>query len=377
MGDYPVHYERSRTGWVMALVVGLVVESCCLALFLVLWMAEREMPISLIWHNPGGSTPPAANQTLGTPGSIIPSSEVVDLPSITPDNTRPVETQLPAGATFTEPPSLPIFESPPPGKIVYVCFDGRFDQICLMNADGTNKRQLTFEDATDFYPSLSPDGQRIVFSSRRDGNFEVYGMDIKGDNLVKLTNDLGGNLYAPEISPKGNRIIFTHESGGFQSIWVMKIDGLNPHPMFESSGKDIDPIWSPDAMKVAYATGVTGSTQLAVVNVDGSKPHLLMPNGPETGGRSSWSPDGQWLAFYAGQRGNRNLYVVGVDGQNMNQLTNGGDNLGPSISPDGKWIAFTSYRDGNNEIYVINLNTFQEYRLTTSPNSDWQPRWGP
>jgi Tol biopolymer transport system component len=100
-------------------------------------------------------------------------------------------------------------------------------------------------------------------------------------------------------------------------------------------------------------------------------------NLPDMGGRSTWSPDGRRLAFYAGPQGNHNIYVINIDGTGLVQLTNGGDNLGPSWSPDGNWIAFTSFRDGNNEIYIMHPDGSGVTRLTNRPNSDWQPRWGP
>lgn len=94
------------------------------------------------------------------------------------------------------------------------------------------------------------------------------------------------------------------------------------------------------------------------------------------GGRVSWSPDGELLAFYAGPNGDRNIYIIDVDGKNLTQLTNGGDNLGPSFSPDGEWIAFTSFRDGNNEIYVMRTDGSEQTRMTGDSRPDWQPRWG-
>ena len=70
------------------------------------------------------------------------------------------------------------------------------------------------------------------------------------------------------------------------------------------------------------------------------------------------------------------IYTIGVDGKGLQQLTSGGDNLGPSYSHDGEWITFTSYRDGKNEIYVMRVNGSEVTRITGSGVSNYQPRWG-
>jgi Tol biopolymer transport system component len=111
------------------------------------------------------------------------------------------------------------------------------------------------------------------------------------------------------------------------------------------------------------------------MDADGSD-ILQVTNLPDMGGRSSWSPDGQRLVFYAGPIGDRDIYTIRVDGTDLVQVTNGGDNLGPTWSPDGDWIAFTSFRDGNNEIYVVRPNGDSPVNLTNSLLSEWQPRWG-
>src|SRR5688572_4012933 len=60
------------------------------------------------------------------------------------------------------------------GKIVFTCYINLIDQICIMKADGTGRRQLTDLKATAFYASLSPDGQMVYFSSRETGTYEIY-----------------------------------------------------------------------------------------------------------------------------------------------------------------------------------------------------------
>ncbi|MBC7878929.1 MAG: PD40 domain-containing protein [Anaerolineales bacterium] len=255
------------------------------------------------------------------------------------------------------------------GKIAFTCYIKQIDQICLMNADGSDRKQITEMEATAFYASISPDGQKIYFSSRRSTGFEIHSVNLNGNGLQRLTKNIG-SLYAPELSPNGDWVVFTNNGNG---LWLMKPDGKNPHALTTSD--DIDPTWSADGSMIAFASSRAGLRQLFVMNADGSNIRQVT-NLPDMGGRSSWSPDGTRLAFYAGPSPDRDVYIINVDGTGLVQLTDGGDNLGPSWSPDGNWIAFASFRDGNNEIYAIHPDGTGLTRLTNSPISDWQPRWG-
>jgi tol-pal system beta propeller repeat protein TolB len=316
--------------------------------------------------------------TLPVPGSPATPLVVLDFPTLTPIAAIPdsvLATSSPTasptldGAFIPSPIPSSFDGTPPVGKIAFTCYIKQIDQICIMNADGTERKQLTNFDATAFYPSISPDGQTVFFSSKQSGGFEIYSMDINGDGKQRLTKNIG-SLYAPELSPDGDRILFTNNGNG---LWVMKPDGDNPHRI--SDRDDIDPTWSPDGSMIAFASSRVGDRQLFVMNADGSNVQQVT-NLDNMGGRSTWSPDGTKLAFYRGPAGDHNIYVINVDGTGLVQLTNGGDNLGPSWSPDGNWIAFTSFRDGNNEIYVIHPDGTGVTRVTNNPISDWQPRWG-
>lgn len=317
-----------------------------------------------------------ANEPLGTPTPepilplpASPTAETLIFPTefATP---LPPTFDLPTPTEFIPTPQPAYNDTPPPsGKIAFTCYIQQIDQICLLNADGSGRKQLTSLKATAFYPSVSPDGQTIYFSSRDSGTFEIYSVDINGDNLKKLTSRIGA-LYAPELSPDGEWIVFTKHGDG---LWKMRPDGSGAQRI--TNRDDIDPSWSPDGSMISFASSRAGARQLFVMNADGSNVRQVTDL-TNMGGRNTWSPDGTKLAFYRGEQGDRNIYVINLDGTGLVKLTNGGDNLAPSWSPDGNWIAFTSFRDGNNEIYIMHPDGTGLTRLTNSPISDWQPRWG-
>lgn len=265
------------------------------------------------------------------------------------------------------------------GRIVFTCFDGSFDQVCVMNADGSNEQQLTNVEATNWYASIAPDGRAIAFSTRRDSVFEIYLMGMDGSSPTRLTSDLGAN-FSPTISPDGSRIVFASTAGTTdnrrQHIWVMGIDGSNPRQISFSEADEVDAAWSPDGQQVLFASNRTDTMELYVMDADGSNVRQLTI-GMDIGGRNDWSRVGNQITFYAGPDDGRQIYIMNADGSNIRQLTSGSDNLAPSFSPDGQWITFTSWRDGDLEIHIMRSDGSDLRQITHNSRADWQPRWGP
>lgn len=300
-----------------------------------------------------------------------------DAPAEPPEGTPPL-----TAAPLTE----------PAGTIVYTCFDGAGDDLCLINADGSGQRQLVDSEGTDWYASPGPDGSIIVFSSRRTGVFEIYGMPAEGGEPVQLTSGLGGN-YAPELSPDGTRIVFASSANGRLDIYVMGADGSSPTRLTDHPGDDLDPTWSPDGTQIAFASNRTGTNELYVMDVPAAPGEpgtnirqVTNGSGMREGGRSDWSPDGSTLGFYAGPVGDKDIYLVpvscadqptGCGPEAYTRLTEGGNNKAPSFSPDGQWITFASNLNGDNDVYIMRVDGTDWRQLTTQPEADWQPRWGP
>ena len=273
------------------------------------------------------------------------------------------------------------------GHIVFTCQVFKvtaIDQICIMNADGSNVRKLTTNNnVRHFYPSLSPDGQSVLYTSFREQNvYEIYNLDLNNNGVERLTDRLG-ILTAPEFSPDGDSITFaraTGDTGSQPQVMTMGREGGDARNIPQILGWD--PTWSPDGNQILFASGSGGSVQLFVVNRNGNGLRQVS-NLPAIRGRSDWSSDGQWIVTYSGPSWNRELYIMNADGSNVRQLTpTGGNSQGPSFSPDGQWVAFTAYFDhyGDDhgcEIYIIRIDGTDLRRLTNNDYCDYQPRWGP
>ena len=305
--------------------------------------------------------------------------EIATQIALTGEPTRPQPTLAPVTEAISTPTPNPII---PTGKIAYVCQLYKVqvgDQICIINADGTGQRRLTTEDyVRHFYPSMSPDGESVVYVQFGGENiFDIYEMSLDGQ-ASQLTSGLGV-LTAPEISPDGSQIAFTH---GYplaeHAIWVMDRDGSNPH---EISPRGWDPTWSPDGAQILFASDMSGRVQMYIVDVDGGN---LRQVNEMSGlrGRTDWSPRGE-IVTYAGTPWHRELFLMNADGSNLHQITpEGGNSQGPGFSPDGSWVTFTAYFDhyGDDhgcEIYIMRTDGTDLRRLTDNDYCDWQPRWGP
>jgi TolB protein len=305
-----------------------------------------------------------------TPQISHTSSPVPPTPSQTP-----TATIIPP--TWTASPVPVVIPKGPGGRIVFTCTIEKYNQLCLMNADGSGWKRLTDRNANDYYPAFAPDGVRIVYVSNKTGLFEIYLRYLALDEEQQLSDGIG-SISAPDISPDGKSVVFAAKfAGGDSSIWTINIDGSQSHPLTDSQWSEIDPSWSPDGKQIAFAAARGGYVELFTMDPTGNDIRQVTNGVQGIGGRSSWSPDGRWLAFYAGPRGDRDIYLVEVASGTVLRLTYGGNNTAPCFSPDGSWIVFSSSRDGDHEIYVMRVDGSQVTQLTDNDYDDWQPSWGP
>lgn len=226
-------------------------------------------------------------------------------------------------------------------RIVFYSERDGNSEIYAMGADGSNLTRLTNNPAADGYPNSSPDGARISFDTDRDGDFEIYVMDDDGSDPRRLTHHPARDVSA-SWSPDGNRIAFMSDRTGRFEIWVMGADGSDPVQITDF-GTNWFPRWSPDGEKLAYHVG----RDVFVLDVEAHRYRRLTID-PNNGMYPTWSPDGERIAFMSWRTGSTELWVMNADGSEQRRLTwtEQGDVIDPRWSPDGAWLAYVHVPEG-------------------------------
>lgn len=249
--------------------------------------------------------------------------------------------------------------------------------IYRMAPDGSARTRLTFGQ-TGIDPSLSPDGSKIAFASYRDGNWEIYVMNVNGSDQTRLTFRPEWGDGSPAWSPDGSKIAFASSDPVVPwepaSVFVMEADGSNITPLDAYGGRMS---WSPDGTKIV--TSIRGDL-LSIVNADGSGSTSLgcVPGLPFACDAPDWSPDGAKIVFHQLTEeldGFYVLYTMAPDGSNPEQLTSQ-PSFNPTWSPDGSKIAFVSSISGNSEIYTMNSDGSNQLQVTNTPEDETSPNWG-
>jgi len=204
---------------------------------------------------------------------------------------------------------------------IYASYD-----IFVADLKGKIKKQLTNTPGYDAEATVSPNGDKVVFTSTRNGDLDLYIMDINGKNVKQITNELGydGGAF---FSPDGKKLVFRASRPKTAEAKKEYLDYLHQ--------------------------GLVAPTEMEIFtcNVDGSELKQITKLG-----KANWAPfyhpSGKKIIFSSNHTSTRgfqfNLYMINEDGSGLEQVSydNVFDSF-PMFSPDGKRIIFSSNRNNN------------------------------
>lgn len=230
----------------------------------------------------------------------------------------------------------------------------------------------------------SPGGSRgyIVQFQLKDaqgGQLLNLSFDVPANQLRPVAHRISDLIYEKLTGEKGlagTRIAFVAGGGGAWYLAVADVDGQNPQVILRSGQPIMSPAWSPDGSRLAYVSFEGRRPQIIVQDVyTGAR--RVASAAPGINGAPSWSPDGQRLAFTLSKDGNPEIYALGLGSQSPVRLTsNGAIDTEPVWLPDGS-IVFTSDRGGSPQLYRIGSGGGAAQRLTFEGDYNARPAVSP
>ena len=274
-------------------------------------------------------------------------------------------------------------KAPTSPKILFTSSRNGNSEVYMMNPDGSEQVNLTQHRASDFGAVWSPTGEQILFVSDRQGTRvrDLYLMDADGTNVRRVfKRKIEARRTSPTWSPDRKQFAY------WSVDWNRAQYGLYLGTFGEEDAEPLpygnSPAWSPDGKEIACSVSHPKGSRLTFLNVRTREREQPLPDkvllwqwGP------SWSAAGDRIAFTGNKhplpvildrdlhnawKDRDSVYIVNRDGTGLRQLV---DEAGPAagasaLSPDGEEVIYTQEINGHLQIFKIEVNSGVRTQLT-------------
>lgn len=259
------------------------------------------------------------------------------------------------------------------GSVVYESHADDRVNIHRYDAGADAPVPLTSRRARDLRPRWSPDGTRIAFHSDVRGNNDVWLINADGTGLQRVT-DHEGDDSDPDWMPDG-RLVFSSDRDGDQNLWLKDLEtGAVEQLTHYDGGRTGGPTPASDGRRIAFSSDRMFSWQVYVLDLRSGAIERI--TGPLPGRcNPAWNPARESIAYMAGGD------LVGTDlrwidpaGEDAHPLAgDAGDNQDPQFSEDGARLVWVTDRHGNFDIYEADADGVGERRVSNTPQDERHP----
>ncbi|MBN1348147.1 PD40 domain-containing protein [candidate division KSB1 bacterium] len=253
--------------------------------------------------------------------------------------------------------------------------------------------QITHGNHDNAAPCFSPKGKSLLFQSNRDGNMEIYSLELETNYEKRLTDHPAKDEF-PVVSPNGKVIAFisTRDDSGASAnsesreIYFMDLDGNHVARFTTNDADDWYPSFDSEGNKLLYVStsgdirDIAYHKQWSDIYLHDIKKNEIerLTEGKFQTGTPCLSDDGKWLLYNMNPDDNFDIYKMDLETRNTIQLTSGsGNNAAPEFSPNSKQITFFSDRNGNCDIFLMNSDGSNVQQLTCDAMDEAYPRFSP
>jgi TolB protein len=267
-------------------------------------------------------------------------------------------------------------------RVAYVSVLGHLPnksyQLVVADADGMNPRVVMQSNEPLMSPSWSPDGQSLAYVSFEGRLPTVYVQELKSGERRRVSARAGVN-QAPAWSPDGKKLALTLSTrDGNLDIYTLDLATQTLTRITDDPGIDTEPQWSNDGRSLYFTSDRAGGPQIYRVGIQpGDKPRRLTFQNAYNA-RPRLSPDESQLAFVTQEDGAYRIATMDLRGRgDVQVLTRGHFDVSPSFAPNGAEIIYASRDRGRGVLALVSSDGRVQQRLVSSEGEVQEPAWSP
>lgn len=261
-------------------------------------------------------------------------------------------------------------------RIVFIGKNDGGHAIYICDFDGHAPQKVVESDTITLFPSWSPNGRAIAYTSYAQGNPDIVIRELETGDTKRISYE-GINLTPTWIPDGSGKMAATLSVNGDEEIYLLTEAGKIDKRLTDSWGIDVSPTFSPDGRQIAFVSKRSGTPQIYIKDIEAGEVRRLTFEGSYNT-EPDWSPQGDRIVYSAMNGGRADICVIGTDGEGFTQLTrDAGSNESPAWSPDGSMIVFSSTRKGKAKLFVMTASGTDQRQLLDMPGEQVLPDWSP
>ena len=212
---------------------------------------------------------------------------------------------------------------------------------------------LSHNPSSEIMPFYWVAKSKLIYSSNREGNYQLYLLDLITEEVDTLTSDNSIASFFPSGSSSGNLLVYEREEEGDSDIWMINMTNTLSAPLLQREGSDGHPSFSPDDATIIFHSNFNGRFDIWTMPSAGGDPELLVDWDSDEK-NPVWSPDGNIIAFTSNRAGNDDVWLYRLsDGSAVQLTSNSADEDFAAFHPSDPEILFSAFIDGNYDIFKL------------------------